>query len=396
MSVPRGESPSKRQNPSDDETPRASHHKRIQTPGSESSYSLSDQSRRSFQSSERSGRLSPQKHMRTLKLNPKGVKFGDLSHSDDKPPSLEALLETVDVIMEGRGIVATSAREALTLAARSHKDLKWACRGGDYFSDSPDIVGCTPPPEAVLSVMAAAAECSTCGHPEANWNLEVHQRVLELAFRPQGQSITTAAIMPEYGTPSPSKKVDFCIYIEPEIDFSWASTSPSSIASFRDTLPGRVFNFTDFVPLDQRPIALSIESKKPSEGFDSAKLQLGVWQMAHWAFLRHLVEKRSAQVKAADCAVDARSYGLPIFIPGIIIQGHDWHLIITTLEGQQTLFWQKVVIGSTSSSKGIYQIIRTLHILRQWASDTYWPWLRDLILQGRGGCGGCGFAERLQ
>ncbi|KAK7428387.1 hypothetical protein QQZ08_005144 [Neonectria magnoliae] len=90
--------------------------------------------------------------------------------------------------MEGKGIISSSGREALELAAQSHKDLKWVSRGSEYFSDNRDKVKHTLSPEAVLSVVAAAAECSTYGHPEANWNLEVHQRVLELAFRPPGQA----------------------------------------------------------------------------------------------------------------------------------------------------------------------------------------------------------------
>lgn len=49
-------------------------------------------------------------------------------------------------------------------------------------------------------------------------------------------------------------------------------------------MPGKKFNYTDYDPLEERPIALSIETKKPSEGFDAAKLQLGVWEMAHWSF----------------------------------------------------------------------------------------------------------------
>lgn len=191
---------------------------------------------------------------------------------------------------------------------------------------------------------------------------------------------TQASIIPEYCASTPPKKVDFCIYIDPSNNPPSPSSTISAQSAFercRGELPGRVFNFTDFVPLDQRPIALSIETKKPSEGFDGAKLQLGVWQMAHWSFLRHLQYLAETSSKE-DPTISA----LPLFIPGIIIQGHNWHLIITTLEEQKTFFWQKVLIGSTSSTKGIYQIIYVLHVLRRWVEDTYWPWLRDIVLRG--------------
>ncbi|KAH7009956.1 hypothetical protein EDB80DRAFT_838956, partial [Ilyonectria destructans] len=362
-------------------------------PGSEAGYSLSGQSR---QWSERSGRLLPQKHLQILRLSPHGIEFRDLTHFNDKPHSLEVLLEVVDVIMEGKGIISSSAREELELAAQSHKDFKWVLRSSEYFSDTRGNVGHTPSLEDVLNVVAAAAECSTYGHPEANWNLEVHQQVLKLAFRPPYQApfkhllrlhrSTTAAITPTYGKPSILKKVDFCISVEPENDESLKATTATStqpaILRFRDTLPDRILNFTDFAPLEKRPIALSIETKKPSEGFDSAKLQLGVWQMAHWSFLRYLAERpiAEAQAEAEGGEKTDGSIKLPPFIPGIIIQGHDWHLNFTTSEGEQTLFWQKVLIGSTSSAKGVYQIVHILQVLRQWVKDEYWPWLRDVIL----------------
>lgn len=45
-------------------------------------------------------------------------------------------------------------------------------------------------------------------------------------------------------------------------------------------MPQDILNFTDFAPLDGRFIAISIETKKPSENFEAAQLQLGVWDRA--------------------------------------------------------------------------------------------------------------------
>lgn len=86
------------------------------------------------------------------------------------------------------------------------------------------------------------------------------------------------------------------------------------------------------------------------------------------------------QVEPQEPEIAVRPYPLPDFIPGIIVQGHDWDLVITTTDGQQTQLWQKVTIGTTNTSKGIYQIVYALQILRQWAQDVYWPWLRALII----------------
>ena len=116
-----------------------------------------------------------------------------------------------------------------------------------------------------------------------------------------------------------------------------------------------------------------------------------VWEMAHWTFLRRLAggllarQPDAAQViqqgETGQQGVAVGAVELPAFIPGIIIQGHDWHLTLTTIDAKQTVFWQKVSIGSTSSSKGVYQIICILQVLRKWVGEYYWPWLRGVILK---------------
>lgn len=114
----------------------------------------------------------------------------------------------------------------------------------------------------------------------------------------------------------------------------------------------------------------------------AAQLQLGVWDMARWAFLRRLAELRSdtgtIDTTGAN-ANDAPEVKLPEFLPGITVKGHDWFLVITTMEGDKTVLWQNVAIGSTSKSRGVYQIVRTLQYLEKWAKDVHWPWLRAII-----------------
>ncbi|KAH6960056.1 hypothetical protein BKA56DRAFT_680310 [Ilyonectria sp. MPI-CAGE-AT-0026] len=419
-------SPTKRFVPNNDDTPRPQR-KRVQTPRSESSYSLSSSH------SNRGGRQSPQKYLNLLECSDRGVCINELTALHHQPPALQDLLDTMEKISSGGGIVATSARGALS----ADDNFRW-CRHTWHFSDEErDLVGPTPSPKAVLRILAAAAECSTNGHSEAGWNVLVHQRVLELALQSPDQEefkhhinflmSSTANILPEYvATATPLRKIDFCMYIDPAFDpSSAASTLQSVITNLRGTLPGAVLNHTDYRPLRGRPIALSIETKKTGEGWDGATLQLGVWQSAHWSFLRRLVEghrrKKVAeeaagglalaeeaarsvqhaeqgavedpdgdtdstetnshgQVEPQEPEIDVQPYPLPDFIPGIIVQGHDWHLVITTTDGQQTQLWQKVTIGTTNTTKGIYQIVYALQILRQWAQDVYWPWLRALIL----------------
>ncbi|KAF4453346.1 hypothetical protein F53441_3974 [Fusarium austroafricanum] len=119
-----------------------------------------------------------------------------------------------------------------------------------------------------------------------------------------------------------------------------------TISHWRRDLPEPVINFTDATPLAHRPIAFSIETKKLSAGCDGAKLQLGIWQNAHWTFLRHLAQITDEMCTAAEKTAAAgpetdqqdkntgdestaqKAFELPTFIPGIIVQEHFWHLII--------------------------------------------------------------------
>ncbi|KAK7424513.1 hypothetical protein QQX98_000478 [Neonectria punicea] len=402
MPTSRNGSPSKRSFDSyDDEdeteqTPRAPRsNKHVQTPKSGSLSLASSQSERSA----RSGQSSPSKHFNALERSAQGVVSRELSRFYPQPPALEALLDEIDVISAGQGILPASDRDTFNwLNSEEYWDLKWARKGSSSdicFSTERPKLGNTPPPDLVLDILFAAAECNENSHPEATWNTEVHQRVLETALRqgaPRGSHLvnfvatTTAPIISEYhASVPPTKKVDFCVYIDPCNDAD-PRKSASTIATLRDTLPCAVFNHTDHYPLRDRPIALSIETKKTGEGWENARLQLGVWQAAHWNFLRHLLGLAQQRMSITtgsrhDSISETDNLQLPSFLPGIIIQGHDWHLVITSPEGKKTILWQKVTFGSTSSSKGIYQIICTLQLLRQWARDSYWPWLKQVLCQ---------------
>ncbi|KAJ4248099.1 hypothetical protein NW762_012869 [Fusarium torreyae] len=391
------------------ETPRASGRK-MRTPRSESSYSLpSTQSQ--YQASERSGYSSPSKQLSALERGPNPVVPRELSTFRHKPPSLEALLDRIDLGIMGLGILPTSQRATFDkLDVETYDDFKWTRMEGVrdmFFSDTRHETGSTPSLETIHRILCQAAFCNGKGCSEADWNVEVHHRLLEAALRPPDgcgldqlvnfRLSTTASVIAEYHmSTSASKKVDFCMYIDPEHDQEHAAIS-QVINALRDILPLGMFNHTNLKPLDEKPIAVSMETKKTGEGWENARLQMEVWMAAHWEFLRHLLELRQRaanQVSIMDqhARVDVpadlepslnndQTWQLPAFLPGIIIQGHDWHLVLTTCEGGKMNFWQKKTFGATSSSKGIYQIIYTLQLLQQWARDEYWAWLRKLLLE---------------
>ncbi|TQV94145.1 hypothetical protein IF1G_07024 [Cordyceps javanica] len=398
----------------DDETPRA---KRIMTSRSERSYvSLSSAS--SNRSGRTGGGSSPRKQLRSLQLNPRGLDVRSLFDAHAalfRPAALQRLLDDVQEIADGRGIVAREVQPSLERAAAWDVRFSWALRHGGVHivgdDGASDLRGRSPPPAAVRRVLKAALECDDRGHPEANWNTHVHSRILEMAFRPYNEdeeeervavvtkkenlvdfmASTTASIIAEYGIPTVSKKVDFCVFIDPIGDRSLPPTFQAGVEHARAALPLGIVSFTDFAPLYDRFVALSIETKKPSENLEAAELQLGVWDMARWSLLRRLVELRllsattttttDQDVDEAAASLDKETVQaqLPEFLPGIIVQGHDWLLVVTTIEGEKTVLWQKLMIGSTATARGVYQIVRTLQLLETWTREMHWPWLRGVV-----------------
>ncbi|KAK7224715.1 hypothetical protein V2G26_012718 [Clonostachys chloroleuca] len=246
-----------------------------------------------------------------------------------------------------------------------------------YFSSNREDIGHTPSLECVIDILDAAAECNSKNHAEDSWNSEVHCRILDAALRPKGERkfshlvnfmhCSTASLIPNY-VPSAvqSRKVDFCIYIEP----SNASEEyvVEAISTLRESLPASAFNHTNYPPLGGRPIVCSIETKRTDGKWKDAKAQLGTLLAAHWGFLRRLVISQQ------------QSQQLPDFLPGIIAHGHEWHLLLSTIEGQKIIIWETEVVVSTRNLQGVYQIICLLQLLRRWAIDVYWPWLRGSVL----------------
>lgn len=184
-------------------------------------------------SSTRSGYSSPSKQISALERSARGVISRELSTFQHQPPSLEALLDRIDLISAGQGIIPSSTRASFDeLDGEIYHDWKWTRRGAVsnmYFSDKRHELGHTPSLETVHQILYQAAFCNGSGSSEADWNMEVHHRVLEAALRPLNRpganqpvdfrSSTTASIIPDYHmATSSSKKIDFCIYLDPSCD----------------------------------------------------------------------------------------------------------------------------------------------------------------------------------
>lgn len=103
-----------------------------------------------------------------------------------------------------------------------------------------------------------------------------------------------------------SKKADFAVALKLGFERERA-LSQSGIATL---------NQTEYEPVRYSPLALSIKTKVPGEGWDDAQIQISTWMLAHIAKLKELC------LKAGIPCVKGLSH------PIVVIWGHEWEISI--------------------------------------------------------------------
>lgn len=183
---------------------------------------------------------------------------------------------------------------------------------------------------------------------------------------------TTATISKEYLVPrAPSKKIDFCLHIEPRnSDAIEDEVALWTLKQYAGDLEPCSINHTDFRALAFRPVTTAIETKREGGDDEEARLQIGVWQAAQWKMLHFLLAKQG-KVAALQ--------SLP-FLPAVMIRGHHWAFAATSRKDKKTIFWAGHVFGSTENPIGVYKIVRVIQELATWSRDEYWPWYKENVL----------------
>ncbi|KAK7426736.1 hypothetical protein QQZ08_006772 [Neonectria magnoliae] len=227
----------------------------------------------------------------------------------------------------GQGIFPLSMETNFQHLERSHPTFEAIVANDVLFGEGRERVGYTPLPDEVLDLVNEAFECHENSHGDAAWTMMV-QNILRLALRTPGvaqlnhlailcpgeHSSMYQAHLPcvakltwaSFASPAAatvceylpaalsSDTVDFCIYMEPNADadlmFERSSSIPGSPALRRvhRQLPGGALNHTTYYPLRNRPIALGIKTRKSHEGWSGSSVHWGLWELAHWNFLRCL------------------------------------------------------------------------------------------------------------
>ncbi|EEU38524.1 uncharacterized protein NECHADRAFT_88651 [Fusarium vanettenii 77-13-4] len=257
---------------------------------------------------------------------------------------------------------------------------------GSAYMDSDDIAMASPEtidarfPEKhlndIMEIVDIAKECQGADIDETCWNNHVHSPLLHAALnrRPvPGQPISFTAYMNASMTANYrvshiySSKVDYAIFINPILDTPEPTNTQRAVQHLQRHSPESSVNHTGFSLLRDRPIAISIETKRYGGQERKAEFQLGSWLAAQWKLL-------------AEQAAPEGLRELP-FIPGIIVNGHEWKMVAATYADGKTKLWTNQEFGTTRSVLRTFQIVAALRRLRKWSLEEYWPWYKRYVLK---------------
>ncbi|KAK2684664.1 hypothetical protein QWA68_016763 [Fusarium oxysporum] len=289
--------------------------------------------------------------------------------------ALSALFRDINDVAGRYGIIPRSIKGVLDHHLEETISLD---RVHDYmfFDDMTSIEHLDNKPHAMASeaeilhralrITDRSSQCSRMLSDEAAWNCLVHCPLLDLfisdMYHRADQNIfdfmpcTTTSIDSTYHRfPDPASRVDFIFHFLPEKDPT-LNQSPAAMPCF---------NWTSDRMLQQYPLAFSIETKRYGGNAARGEQQMGIWHAAQWEFL---ISRAGAD---AASKLD--------FLPGVVIQGHIWSLVITIRNQNTTTVLCSVEFGNTSSVVGVFQVMAGLRRLRKWSLEVLWPWYKTYL-----------------
>ncbi|OBS22690.1 hypothetical protein FPOA_09022 [Fusarium poae] len=223
----------------------------------------------------------------------------------------------------------------------------------------------------VKEIVQSAEKCCSQEFDKTGWNSLVYTPILSAALQnmmpyPDRQGVDfapceRAAIRLVYEKFSIAKPhVDFMLYMVPSATND--RLAHKALLKRRDE-HGSV-NFTPFRPTSKYPVGLTIKSKD-GENRLSPEVHLSAWQAAQW---RSLCEMAGSDIKGLE------------FLPGIIVDGHEWKFIATTWKNGRTTLLSSLPLGSTTTEVGVYRIMAGIKLLSKWVVYVFWPWYREFCL----------------
>ncbi|KAF1919806.1 hypothetical protein BDU57DRAFT_536750 [Ampelomyces quisqualis] len=330
--------------------------------------------------SHQSGRLSPSKQLQALEDEDQPVffcNFGDIEEHEQRV-DVAAMRDAIQRLADGVGILGyenihiITASLSLTLDRRRF-GYSWAndCTQRLTYGAMPSI--------ACLEdiVRAGLNNDRGTGTSEDDWNTNVQHPLIKLALDTCKHKATlnihgvkTLTIDPKSLARTkegmPRRIIDYVVALKSDeiTKQAWHALEPLSIDG-RKTI--KSWNHvTRNRNLRTEPIAVNVETKGPHKSWTDGKPQIAIWTDA-W------LNRLTLLPRAKD-----RTEPWPA-IPLLIAQGHDWHLLVISRDGEKTVIRDKIDVGSTRSCFDAMKVVAVLHWCMNWAETVWRPWFLSLI-----------------
>lgn len=233
----------------------------------------------------------------------------------------------------------------------------------------------------ICKIKRDAGKCMALRRSEAAWNAEVHKPLLDLAMARQRvpvvcENATTAQILPSFlpglvtGEVAGGKLVDFVLASD-------VNSDPALLAAIRDRLlqlatqmktPALVsahlcVNQTDYTPLLDSPVAVSIETKVGAGSPEEGRVQLGIWTSAWHKRMEifRLLAREPPQL-------------LPT-LPLILTHDHEWSLYFAADRSHTIEIYGPMRIGMTDNTQNIYELLAVLERVVAWVGTHFHSWV---------------------
>lgn len=351
-----------------------SDHESASQPASESSASSSRKGKRT---------PSPRKNVglryAAYRIDPAGIESWR-----SMPQELQTLAKNMMIYKSGRGIVSRDY---------PLDDLTDDIGDEHLATDERQALGGCPRPDWVKEIASSTSFCSARKASEPAWNCEVHSRILRQAFRCSScahggsrlrwHNISTASIEPSSLLPIASgSKSESTTFQSREADFALCLELPGNVA--RQLSLGGVYtlNPTFYEAIRFSPLACSIETKLTGENWGDAKTQIETWASAQIAHLRAMLQKVATLIDGSAAGSSGWVHALNTMpaLPFFIVQGKSWHFLYLQVMAERAVLWEDVLVGDTTSSKGVHQVITALLAVMEWAENVWRPWYQCYVL----------------
>ena len=157
------------------------------------------------------------------------------------------------------------------------------------------------------------------------------------------------------------KMVDFAFFIRPDKDME---------KNIRCTLRGELkeaqsVNQTMHAPLRMRPIVISVETKLPFSGGETADVQSAIWTGAGFTRTRQILPETEE---------------IPT-MPTLLAYGHDLYLVAFQEQADSNVMYGRLRLGGSDTLLGTFQMVKALEVLVDWAYTDYRSWYFDKVIR---------------